>query len=167
MTCDKEGSGDKPNPLAVVLDNYRGSADHVLLAVMPSKIKIKTAAVQWIKSRIWEIKRGNYANTLTKIQVGANFHMRDFSDLKIHRFCLRVGIFWPPSYVKVDHYFPDVIMALPFYLAAYPFLRGVKEAFYSYMGLWARELVSKFILLRLVRYLESRCCLFKTSYQLL
>ena len=28
-----------------------------------------------------------------------------------------------------------------------------------YMGLWARVLVSKFILLRLVRYFESRCYL--------
>ena len=40
-----------------------------------SKIKIKT--VQQIKSRIWEMKGGKYAKTLTKIQVRGIFRIRD------------------------------------------------------------------------------------------
>ena len=40
-------------------------------------IKIKIKTVQQIKSRIWEMKGGNYAKTLAKIQVRGIFHIRD------------------------------------------------------------------------------------------
>ena len=41
------------------------------------------------------------------------------------------------SYIKGEHYFPAVIMALQFYLVAYPFLRGYEEI-YPYLRLRLR-----------------------------
>ena len=43
----------------------------LIFSVKPSKIKIKTE--QQIKSRIWNMKGGNYAKTRGKIQVSSVF----------------------------------------------------------------------------------------------
>ena len=51
-------------------------------------------------------------------------------DLKIHRFCLpvQVGQCLPCTYRNVSHDFPDMIMTLPFYLVAYPFLWDKRQS---------------------------------------
>ena len=46
-----------------------------------------------------------------------------------------------PRYTEEDHYFPHVMMALPFYLVAYSFLQGKRQSVYLYLQL--REQVTQ------------------------
>ena len=46
-----------------------------VFTVTPSKIKMQT--IQYRKSRIWEMKEDQYANSLAKSQACAIFHKRD------------------------------------------------------------------------------------------
>lgn len=65
--------------------------------------KIKT--VQWIWSRIWDMKGSEYAKILTKIQATAIFHMRDIrgNDLpKCFAFCMEKSCWCPGRYKSLE-----------------------------------------------------------------
>lgn len=77
------------------------------------------------------------------------------------------------SSIKGDHYFPDVIMALQFYLVAYPFLRGKRKSTriydyaYWYVIYRTRTVLQKWCIFRSVLYgprRQGESCVAKFLY---